>query len=66
LLCIVVANKYFVLFFLVLYDICCHFLWIFHFWLSLRYSLTFISTNMNKTNKTTSHLKSLSIKKTTK
>ena len=33
----------FVLFFFVLCTLCCQFLWIFHFWLPLRYSLTFIS-----------------------
>jgi hypothetical protein len=33
----------FVLFFFVLYNLCCQFLWIVHFVLPLRYSLTFIS-----------------------
>ena len=33
----------FVLFFFVLCNLCCQFLWIVHFWLPLRYSLTFIS-----------------------
>ena len=33
----------FVLFFFVLCTLCCQFLWIVHFWLPLRYSLTFIS-----------------------
>jgi hypothetical protein len=32
----------FVLFFFVCCSPCCQFLWIFHFWLPLRYSLTFI------------------------
>jgi hypothetical protein len=32
----------FVLFFFVLCDLCCQFLWIFHIELPLRYSLTFI------------------------
>jgi hypothetical protein len=32
----------FVLFFFVLCTLCCQFLWIVHFWLPLRYSLTFI------------------------
>ena len=34
----------FVLFFFVLCTLCCQFLWIVHFWLPLRYSLTFIFT----------------------
>jgi hypothetical protein len=33
----------FVLFVFVLCTLCCHFLWIVHMWLPLRYSLTFIS-----------------------
>ena len=41
----------FVLFFFVLCDLYCQFLWIVHFLLSLRYSLTFISS----TNKTDLH-----------
>jgi len=32
----------FILFFFVLCTLCCQFLWIFHFWLPLRYSLKFI------------------------
>jgi hypothetical protein len=32
----------FVLFFFILCTICCQFLWIIHFWLPLRFSLTFI------------------------
>ena len=32
----------FALFFFFLCNICCQFLWIFHFWLPLRYSITFI------------------------
>ena len=41
---IVVCNTYcdFVLFVFVLCTLCCQFLWIVHFWLLLRYSLTFI------------------------
>jgi hypothetical protein len=53
----------FVLFFFVLFDLCCQFLWIAHSWLPLRYSLTFICKNINNTNKITSHLKSLNITK---
>ena len=43
-LCIVVSNTYcvFALFFFVLCTLCCQFLWIVHFWLSLWYSLMFI------------------------
>jgi hypothetical protein len=42
---IVVSRTYcvFVLFFFVLCTLCCQFLWIVHFWLPLRYSLTFIA-----------------------
>jgi hypothetical protein len=36
-------NSVFVFLFFVLYTLCCQFLWIIQFWLSLRYSLTFIS-----------------------
>ena len=32
----------FVMFVFVLFTLCCQFLWIVHFWLPLRYSLTFI------------------------
>ena len=53
----------FALFFFVLYDMYCQFIWIVYFWLPLPYSLTFISTNINKTNIFTSHLKSLNIEK---
>ena len=35
-------RSVFVLFFFVLCTLCCQFLWIFDFWFSLRYSLTFI------------------------
>ena len=37
-----VSNAYCVLFFFVLCTLCCLFLWIVHFWLSRRCSLTFI------------------------
>ena len=37
-----ILSCVFVLFFLVLYTLCCQFLWIVHFWLPYRYSLTFI------------------------
>jgi len=42
---IVVLNTYcvFVLFFFVLFSLCCQFLWIVYFWFPLRYSLTCIS-----------------------
>jgi len=36
----------FVLFFFVMCTLCCQFLWIVHFLLSLRYSLTFILTTI--------------------
>ena len=36
----------FVLFFFVLCTSCCQFLWIVHFWLPIRYSLTFICKNI--------------------
>jgi len=43
---IVLSNTYCVVFllcfFVVLCTLCCQLLWIIHFWLSLRYSLTFI------------------------
>ena len=41
-LCIVVSNTYCVLFFFILCTLCCHFFWIVHFLLPLRYSLSFI------------------------
>jgi hypothetical protein len=43
---IVVSNTYFVacFFFFVLCTLCCQFLLIVHFWLALRYSLTFIES----------------------
>ena len=44
---IVVSNTYCVVFFFVLCTLCCQFLWIILFRLSLRYSLTFI-TNTKK------------------
>ena len=40
-----ILCRVFVLFFSVLCTLCCQFLWIFHFWLPLWYSPTFICTN---------------------
>ena len=45
-LCLFVSNTDCVVFFFVLFTLCCQFLWIVHFWLLLRYSLTFI-LNLN-------------------
>ena len=39
----------FVLFFFVFCALCCQFLWIAHFWLPLRYSLTFIQERIDNT-----------------
>ena len=47
--CVVV---FFCLFSIVLCTLCCQFLWIVHFWLPLRYSLTFIKCVNPKTHNT--------------
>jgi hypothetical protein len=43
---IVVSNTYCLVYFFVLWTLCCQFFWIVRFWLPLRYSLTFISNIM--------------------
>jgi len=53
---IVVSNTIlccvFVLFFFVFFTLCCQFLWVVHFWLYVRYSLTFIEVQWNLCNMT--------------
>jgi hypothetical protein len=44
-LCIMVCNTYCVAFFFVLCTLCCQFLWVVHFWLHIRYSLTLTKIN---------------------
>jgi hypothetical protein len=50
----------FVLLVFVLFTLCCQVLWVVHFWLPLRYSLTFIYTNISKMHVLFNHMPTLS------